>query len=155
MLVEGIFILGMMTLLTAVSVIDARRQIIPNYAVGALLAGGLLQSHVLGVISPVQALAGALTGGLVFYIAKESYRLLRNVDGLGMGDVKFMVAAGSWVGLQGIPILVLLATVSALLMISTIHLTVGGLTQHTRIAFGPHLSTALFATWFCLLLGYI
>jgi leader peptidase (prepilin peptidase) / N-methyltransferase len=152
---EGTFAIGLAMVLGVVAVIDARRQVIPNIAVGLLLLGGLAQSNMLKFVPLHDAVAGAIAGGFLFYVVQKTYKSMRGINGLGSGDVKFMVAAGSWVGLMGLPILVLLASVSALLMISALQLAIGGMTQQTRIAFGPHLSVALLATWLARIWGYI
>jgi leader peptidase (prepilin peptidase)/N-methyltransferase len=36
---------------------------------------------------------------------RASYRRIREFDGLGFGDVKFVAAAALWIGIQGIPVL--------------------------------------------------
>jgi len=44
----------------------------------------------------------------------RAYRALRGRDGLGAGDAKLLAAAGAWIGLSGLGIVLLLAATIAL-----------------------------------------
>jgi leader peptidase (prepilin peptidase) / N-methyltransferase len=127
--------------------VDAKRFVIPNPANLALLMSGLALSAVTGSLPFVEAFLGVIAGGAVFLAIRQLHLKLRGVAGLGLGDVKFVAAAGSWIGLFGLPWLVLFAAISALSLLVGIHAVRGGVTSQTRIAFGPHLALGLFLTW--------
>ncbi len=52
--------------------------------------------------------------GAVFWLLRRLYFALRKIQGLGLGDVKFLAAAGVWVGVSGLPMLLLVAALTAL-----------------------------------------
>ena len=145
LLVASLYLLG---LLAAVCAIDARYGIIPNSLVAALAGGGVIQMLVLGqadLLLQRGIEAGLLLGG--GYLFRSLYRALRGHDGLGQGDVKFAASAVLWVGLDGIPGLLLAAVVSALA--SLLILKAQGYDLHGRLAisFGPHLALGLWLIW--------
>ena len=88
--------------------------------------------------APVLLTVAVCVGG--GYLFRRLYRALRGHDGLGQGDVKFAAAAALWVGLEGIPGLLLAAVASALA--SLLILRAQGYDLHGRleISFGPHLA---------------
>ena len=136
---------------------DFRHGIIPdvlNFAVGGL---GLAQALMAGgAIAAVEVVTEAIIVGLVFWLFRQLYFTVRKIQGLGLGDVKFLAAATLWIGLKGIPMLVLTATLSALIVVSGAHLAGHNLTRRTSLPFGPFLALGLLAAvgaqrWFGLL----
>ncbi|WOH53710.1 A24 family peptidase [Bradyrhizobium sp. sBnM-33] len=137
----------LVTILAAICAIDARYGIIPDSLVAALAAGGLLQTYLAGQ-------AGLLERGFevvaVFAAAalfRASYRWIRGFDGLGFGDVKFVAAAALWIGIAGVPVLLLMAVLSALLSLLIMRAEGYKLDGQQAISFGPHLAVALWLTW--------
>lgn len=57
---------------------------------------------------------GALAGAGAFWLIRTGYSLLAGREGMGLGDVKLMGALGLVLGLQTLPIAVLMAAVAAL-----------------------------------------
>jgi leader peptidase (prepilin peptidase)/N-methyltransferase len=68
---------------------------------------------------------------------------LAAASGLGLGDVKFLAAAGIWVGLAGLPMLLLAAALTALACVGIMQLAGRPLTGQTSISFGPFLAIGL------------
>jgi leader peptidase (prepilin peptidase) / N-methyltransferase len=139
-----LFGMGLAALLAAVIVIDGRRMVIPNALNGALGAMGtgygvLFLDRNLGAI----AFECLLVLGF-FLTISWFYVLLRGRSGFGMGDVKFLTAAAAWTGLQGIPWIVLLASLTGLIWALANDKVRDGA---ARIAFGPHLAVALMTVW--------
>ena len=134
-------------LLAAVCAIDARYGIIPDSLVLALAAGGALYAFLWGLGDLWwRGLEAALVFAAVS-LFRALYRWLRGHDGLGFGDVKFVAAGTLWVGADGIPILLLIAVVSAL--VSLLILRAQGHELHGKqaISFGPHLAIGLWWVW--------
>lgn len=134
-------------LLAAVCAIDARYGIIPDSLVLALVAGGALQAILWGTGDLWwRGLEAALVLAAV-WLFRALYRWLRGHDGLGFGDVKFLAAGTLWVGSEGIPGLLLIAVVSAL--VSLLILRAQGYELHGKqaISFGPHLAIGLWWVW--------
>jgi leader peptidase (prepilin peptidase) / N-methyltransferase len=139
--------LYLLLILAAVCAIDARYGIIPDSLVTALFLGGVFQDSLDGLqgllergLEAVVVLAGAA-------LFRASYRWIRGFDGLGFGDVKFLAAAALWVGISGIPGLLLVAVLSA--VVSLLILRVEGHDLHGKqaISFGPHLAVGLWLIW--------
>ncbi len=134
--------------------VDLRQMIIPDRANLSLGLTGLLWIWILGQSIPWQ-IAQMASAGLLLWLVKYYYARLRHHEGLGLGDVKFTVAATAWVGLIGLPWLILIASISALATVITLQLVHRQHIHQTRIPFGPHLCTGLLATWLALSYGYI
>lgn len=60
------------------------------------------------------AALGALAGGGSFWLIRTVYRWRSGRDGMGLGDVKLMAALGLALGIERLPIMVLLAALTAL-----------------------------------------
>jgi leader peptidase (prepilin peptidase)/N-methyltransferase len=63
-----------------------------------------------------QVVLGAVGGFVIFYSLREFYFVLRKKEGLGLGDVKLMLPLGGLVGLEGLAMMVLLASFFGLLI---------------------------------------
>jgi leader peptidase (prepilin peptidase)/N-methyltransferase len=102
------------------------------------------------LLAEADLLQRGIEAGLVWgggYLFRSLYRALRGHDGLGQGDVKFAAAAVLWLGLEGLPGLLLAAVVSALA--SLLILRAQGYVLHGQLAisFGPHLALGLWLIW--------
>lgn len=98
--------------------IDARYYLLLDWA-NALLAG-------LGVIfilinptwhsSWLQPLYGAVAGAGIFWLTQRFSLWWKGIEGVGWGDVKFAAAAGIWLGVQGVGLMLLMSSVLLLLL---------------------------------------
>lgn len=132
-----------------IAVIDLRRQRIPNALNLALFGGGLAFAALRGRDALGLALGAALieaaTAFAVFYGLRAAYARLRHRTGLGLGDVKFVAAATPWIGLPGLPFLILAASTSALAVLLLLRLFGRAVRPDTRLPFGPFLALGLHA----------
>ncbi|WP_054211540.1 A24 family peptidase [Bosea sp. (in: a-proteobacteria)] len=110
-----VFGLGLSGILAYACWIDSVRLTLPNRLNLGFLATGLAQSFATGLPRPVESLIGVLAGGLLLGIIAVAYRYYRGFDGIGMGDVKFVAAAGAWIGWMGLPQMLLIASVLGLI----------------------------------------
>lgn len=134
------FVLG--TVLFRLSVIDLKTMRISNHYTLPLIAAGLgVNAADLSAV-PWSHVVASSGGYLVFALIGESYFRLRGIDGLGLGDAKLLAAAGAWVGLTALPVVILLAALGGLAFAVS-----GRLDKHARLAFGPWLSIAFFIVW--------
>lgn len=137
----------LVVLLAAVCAIDGRFGIIPDSMVLALAAGGALQVF---LWAPEDFWWRGFEAVLVFAAAslfRAGYRWLRGYDGLGFGDVKFVAAGTLWIGAEGIPGLLLIAVVSALVSLLILRAQGHELDGKQAISFGPHLAVGVWLTW--------
>ncbi|MEK9944682.1 MAG: A24 family peptidase [Alphaproteobacteria bacterium] len=134
--------------LLALAVIDMRTMLLPDVITVPVLLLGLLVAGAEGRLG--DAAAGALVGFAAFAAIALAYRRWRGRDGLGLGDAKLLGAAGAWVGWAGLPSIVLLASVAALIVTMPTALRVSGRVARQEIAFGPYLAGA---TWITVMYG--
>lgn len=133
----------MLLLLAHLSWYDLRHHRIPDAHSLGVLSLALATLLAEPVQSPFNMALGVMTGGLSLEVLRRAYRRIRGKDGLGFGDVKFLAAAGAWVGPLGIPYLVLLASISGLASAVGLCVFQGKVSLNDRLAFGPHLAVAL------------
>src|SRR5262245_1437600 len=124
--------------------IDLDRGIIPDWL--NLAIGGLGLSKALLVGDAAAGLEAACEGaaiGIVFWLLRRLYFALRKFQGLGLGDVKFLAAAGIWVGVAGLPVLLMIAALAALLCAGVMQLAGRQLNARSSLPFGPFLAIGL------------
>ena len=151
---------GLLCLLCALLAwIDIRNGIIPDWLNFAIAGLGLANAILIGGgVAGLQAVAKGAVIGATFWLLRRLYFSLRKIQGLGLGDVKFLAAAGVWVGVAGMPMLLLAATIMALACAGILQLSGRSLTARTSISFGPVLATGLLLAygfeqnWLCCVL---
>ena len=127
--------------------IDIRHGIIPDWLNLSIAALGLLRVVLIEDRSAaIEALGEGAAIAAVFWLLRRLYFAFRGIQGLGLGDVKFLGAAGIWVGVEGIPMLVLVATITALACVSVMQLSGRALTAQSAMSFGPFLAMGLLVT---------
>ncbi len=73
-----------------------------------------------------------------------AYLKIRGRAGLGRGDAKLFAAGGAWCGALALPLILLVASASALLYVLVMRLAAGRRFQvDLMIAFGPFLAFAI------------
>lgn len=133
--------------LLALSVIDARRLILPDELTLPLIPAGLAVAWAVDRNKlPEHALAAAAGFLLVAAIA-VGYRRLRGREGIGLGDAKLLAAAGAWVSWPGLPGVLLLAAAAGLAGALLKGLRTGSLSPRQELPFGPYLAGGLWLTW--------
>jgi leader peptidase (prepilin peptidase)/N-methyltransferase len=131
----------------AITLIDIRRGIIPNGLNLSIASLGLLKAIIAdGAIAGIEAGCTAVAVGAIFWLLRKLYFALRRTQGLGLGDVKFLAAAALWIGVRGIPTLLLIATLTALAAAGGLQLAGRGMTRQTSLPFGPFLAIGLLLT---------
>jgi leader peptidase (prepilin peptidase)/N-methyltransferase len=136
---------GLLCLLSAVLAwIDIRQGIIPDW-LNLTIAGLGLSKAVMsaGPLAGLEAAGEGLAIGAIFWLMRRLYFAFRKIQGLGLGDVKFLAAAGIWVGIAGLPLLLLVAALTALACAGVMQLAGRQLNGQTSISFGPFLAIGL------------
>ena len=131
-------------LCVAIALIDIRRGIIPNELNLSIAVLGLLKAVLAGgAMAGIEAGCAAAAVGTIFWLLRRLYFSLRKAQGLGLGDVKFLAVATLWIGIGGIPTLLLIATLTALAAAGSLQLTGRDMTRQTSLPFGPFLALSL------------
>lgn len=148
----GVLAAGLVPVLAAIAIWDARLFLIPDElsAVGVLLglaAAGLTAD---GPVAEAMALAlarGAVCAGL-FLAIRWAYGRLRGREGLGLGDVKLAGVAGIWLGPTAMAMAVELAAVSGLAAYAARQLGSGrAIRGRIRLPFGLFFAPAIWIAW--------
>jgi leader peptidase (prepilin peptidase)/N-methyltransferase len=92
--------------------------------------------------------AGIVAGSLALF--RSFYGWIRNIEGLGLGDVKLAAAIGAWLPLDAIPLCFGLATSGALMTVVLARLSGQAVMRTTRIPFGAFLCPALWIVFFAI-----
>jgi leader peptidase (prepilin peptidase)/N-methyltransferase len=133
--------------LLALAAIDMKYFRLPDFLTWPLAAAGLLAA---GLLEPdawsVAAHAlGALAGYVFVRLLRFAYRAIRGREGMGLGDAKLLAAAGAWVSWQGLPSVLVIAALSALVVVL---LWRGPKIDPAQwVPFGVFLSLGLWITW--------
>lgn len=140
------FIASLAVVLAAVAVVDSREERIPDPLNALLLVLGFAWCWQTGARPLIDAVIASGVGFAVMLAVREAYYRVRNRHGLGLGDVKFMAAAGPWTGVEGFTTLMLIATLSALAWIAGRSAFGAAISPTSRIPFGPFLALGLLTT---------
>jgi leader peptidase (prepilin peptidase) / N-methyltransferase len=134
-------------LCAAIAWIDIRDGIIPDWLNLTIAGLGLVRMMATNDLSAaVQSAGEGIAIGAVFWLLRKLYFAYRGIQGLGLGDVKLLAAAGIWVGIAGIPLVLLIATLTALACAGVMQLSGRALTAQTSLSFGPFLAAGLLVT---------
>jgi leader peptidase (prepilin peptidase)/N-methyltransferase len=122
--------------------IDLEHQILPDLLTYPSILLGLTASWFGGYTWWLDSLLGAVVGAALPTLVIVLYRWLRGVEGMGWGDVKYLAAIGSVVGLRGCTgVLVVAATLGAAVGVGLI--VSGRGSGKTALPFGTFLALAV------------
>lgn len=116
--------------LVALAFVDMRHGVMPDAINLPLIPMGLLAVGLLALTAMAQI-----------------YKHFSGRDGLGGGDTKLLAATGAWLGWQALPGVLLNASVLALSVGVARSAICRRLKAKDKIAFGPYLAFALWASW--------
>ena len=133
--------------LSALSAIDCKTMRLPDMLTLPLAAAGIVLAAGFDWAPLWWRLLSACVGFVALFAVAALYRTVRGQNGLGLGDAKLFAAAGAWVGLEGLPSVLLYAAGSALAGILVAAVMGNEVTARTRFAFGPFLAFGLWLVW--------
>jgi leader peptidase (prepilin peptidase) / N-methyltransferase len=130
----------LIVLMGSVAGIDMKLMIIPDALNAAIFVTGMMASFCLGIVDSISALSASILGGGFLVIVQATFRIYRGYDGLGWGDVKFVAAAATWTGIEGVAMALLIASTSALTYVLGRQILDVGFEMRRRVPFGPFLA---------------
>ncbi|MER9257326.1 A24 family peptidase [Mesorhizobium sp. M0619] len=135
-------------ILAAISIADFRRQIIPdalNLTLAAIGLGYLLAAAGADGL-PLHLLFAAATFAAA-WLLRRGHFLMTGRIGLGLGDVKMLAAAACWIDPLLLPVLLFIASATALLFVGGQVVATGPAAARARVAFGPFIAIGLGSSW--------
>jgi leader peptidase (prepilin peptidase)/N-methyltransferase len=133
--------------LIALSLIDLHTMRLPDAITLPLIAAGPLTALALGWDGVIWRSGSAAAGFLFLFAVARAYRALRGRAGLGLGDAKLLAAAGAWLGLEGLPSVVVWGSITALMAVAAAMLLGRPVEASSRVPFGPFLALGFWMVW--------
>jgi len=126
----------------ALALIDADTMLLPDSLTLPLMWGGMLCAS-LGWINVTleQSVWGAALGYAVLWLVQAVFGWFTGKQGMGAGDFKLLAALGAWLGWMALPMLVLIASVSGVI-VALIARLLKRAQPGEALPFGPHLVLA-------------
>lgn len=159
-----LYSLLILSIVTALAVIDLRTMQLPNYLTLPLMLIGVLVSSFtnFGFCNAYESLLGLLLGYIIIWIVNLLYFFITKKHGIGMGDAKLLAAYGAILGVSYVLPILFISSVIGLIG-GIIWLKLHKLNHQSAFPFGPYLciagliaiSDVLFKTFFIrTFLGY-
>jgi leader peptidase (prepilin peptidase)/N-methyltransferase len=133
--------------LAVLASIDCLTLRLPDGITLPLIAAGIGVAWLSTPLLAAYHASAAVAGYAALRLVALAYERLRGRAGLGLGDAKLLAAAGAWLGLEGLPTVVLYAAGAALVSVALAALTGRRVAATTRIPFGPFLAFAIWLVW--------
>ena len=125
--------------------LDAYR--LPDKLTIPLIILGLIYSFSCCKI-PVLSLAGGLLGYGLIWLVRAYWINVKGFEGIGLGDAKLLAAAGTWLGLETVPIVLLCGSVLGILYyIAGSRQTNAIRSDKHIIPFGPSIALSFWSIW--------
>jgi leader peptidase (prepilin peptidase)/N-methyltransferase len=134
-------------ILLALALTDIENFVLPDFLTLPLLAFGLVESWVYEPDAIAARLVGAAAGGFFVLGLRAAYLRIRGIEGIGLGDAKLLAAAGAWTGWQGLPTVLLLSALLALVIVAWQARGRRNLSLTDRVPYGAYLCFAIWVVW--------
>jgi prepilin signal peptidase PulO-like enzyme (type II secretory pathway) len=121
-------------------------MILPDVLTLPLLVTGLTVTYFIAPEALGHHAAGAVAGFAVIALIGLGYRRIRGRDGIGVGDAKFVAAAGAWVSWTGLPGVILIAALTGIVAV-LLAAMVGQRDLAARLPFGPYIALGTWIIW--------
>lgn len=136
-------------ILIALTLIDLKKQLLPDNMTLPLLWAGISLSFFDVFTDLTSSVIGAIAGYLILWSVYQLFKLLTKKEGMGFGDFKLLAALGAWAGFSYLPQIILVSSVVGSITGISMLLT-GKTKQQQPVPFGPYLAIA---GWIALLWG--
>ena len=145
----AIFVSLIATTLLIMSLIDLKYYILPDELQLLLLI--LFVALCLTADAPIDLLLngfwGFLLGAGLLLLVRIVYLYWRGIEGIGLGDIKLVGIAGLYIGMQGIPFMLLIGSLSTLCIAIPYMLIQKKKDMKLMLPFGPGLALGFLVTF--------
>lgn len=132
--------------LLVVTFIDIDFRIIPDRFSLGNWGVALAAMFIFGEPDIWQGLLGGGMGFGLFFLLAWGYEKFKGIEGLGFGDVKMMGWLGTWLGLEWVPFIIFVGSVSGL-AVGLYQMRKSGDGLQSALPFGPFLAFAALIAW--------
>ena len=132
--------------LLTLAAIDLDRYLLPDWLTLPLIPLGILASYQME-LGLIESLAGAVIGYLLIFGIGWFWRSRFGREGIGLGDAKLLSAIGAWCGIFALPLVLLVASSTAILLIVGVSAGAKKVQDRMIIPFGPFLSLGFWVGW--------
>src|SRR5262245_2737338 len=133
--------------LLALAIIDYKYFLLPDFLTLPLIPFGLVVIWASDPSRLIHHVNGVALGFGFVVLLREAYRLLRGREGMGFGDAKLLAASGAFVSWEGLPSVVLIASLTALGLALLKSLQGTGMSFADRLPFGTFLCLSTWIVW--------
>lgn len=133
--------------LLILAALDVEHHWLPDALTLPLIPAGLIVAWLELGPPLLDRIAGAVAGGLGLWLIALAYRALRGREGMGGGDPKLMAGIGAWVGLFGLPFVLLGASLLGLASVAAMAARGVPVNAVTRLPLGALLAVAAWTIW--------
>ena len=132
--------------LIVVTFIDVDYLIIPDAISLPGIGVGLTASFLFeGMPTPLESAIGIVLGGGILWVVASGYEKITGVEGMGFGDVKLLAMIGAFLGWRGVPLCLLIGSLSGS-VIGITAMAILGKNRRWEIPFGPFLALGAILT---------
>ena len=140
--VEAVLLTVFFWTLIPLAAIDLELGYLPDMLTLPMIALGIGFNATGKFVPLIESLIGAAVGYAAFRLIAETFKQLRDKEGLGQGDAKLLSAIGAWGGWMALAPTVFLAALGTLITIGFSAFFRGKIERDSEIAFGPALAVA-------------
>ena len=114
---QSTFLCIFFSALLVLSVIDSKFQLVPSSISFSLIIIALLYNFLVNPDLVKDAILGALSGYLFFFLIEKLFKYLKGIEGLGRGDAKVFSSMGALMGWQYLPYILLASSLLGLISV--------------------------------------
>lgn len=145
--IEGPAGAGFGWLLLTLAALDAKHHWLPDGLTALLALSGLAASFLSLGPALQDSVIGGLAGVASLAIIAALYKMIRGREGLGAGDPKMFGAIGCWLGWQALPLVILGASLTGLLVAISWRWRGKTVSADSMLPLGSLMAVAAFPLW--------
>ena len=145
--IEGLGWAILAWILITLAVLDYRHFWLPDALTMPLAFLGFTLAMWVNAVALSDRVIGAAAGYGALTLVRLGYRRLRGREGMGGGDPKLLGALGAWLGWQTLPLILLIASMTALILAAWDMVKGRAVTRVTQVPLGTFMAIAAIPAW--------